>query len=126
MNWERGGWAFVVLAVMESDLHPCTVCNEANTHAHTHSQALTRPLGGHLLRCVREGVEGVMGQWSGDAGADARGHKGACGVASLCRVLRVFFHTTERKWERGMEGLERENQFWTEAVGPLSFPPNHL
>lgn len=35
MNWERGGWAFVVLAVMESDLHPRTVCNEANTHAHT-------------------------------------------------------------------------------------------
>lgn len=58
MNWERGGWAFVVLAVMESDLHPRTVCNEANTHARTHSQALTRPLGGHFLRCVREGVEG--------------------------------------------------------------------
>lgn len=65
----------------------------------------------------------MLRQWSGDAGADARGHGGACGIASLCRVLRVFFHTTERKWERGMEGLERENQFWTEAVRPLSCPP---
>lgn len=97
MNWERGGWAFVVLAVMESDLHPRTVCNEANTHAHTHSQALSRPLGGHLLRCVREGVEGVLRQWSGDAGADARGHGGPVGL----RHCAGSFSTPQR--ENGRE-----------------------
>lgn len=41
--------AVVVLAVMESDLQPHTVCNEANTLMHTHSSELW---GGHLLRCV--------------------------------------------------------------------------
>lgn len=111
MNWERGGWAFVVLAVMESDLHPRTVCNEASTHAHTHSQALTRPLGGHLLRCVREGVEGVLGQWSGDAGADARGHGGPVGLCH-CARFSASFSTPQR--ENGREE-------WRDWRGRTSF-----